>query len=178
MHYSYLKLNQEKKCLSEFLAHGIQGAATGIWGLPHMRELGPNLNSQAHLPVHLEASSKQPCPEKCWLLQAIPCSLSGLRGPPLYSEQHQGRCWLQTWLQTDVLIRLQWQPPLLKLQPSSTTVQPQNSKLITTFPESPTHVTTVEFLGVVFWGRISPDQWLENGSWMWMMKLRPSLSLF
>lgn len=147
----------------------------GIWGLPHRRQLGPNLNSQAHLPVPLE----QPCPEKCWLLQAIPCSFSGLRGLPLCSEQHQGRCWMQTWLQRDVLIRLQWLPPLLKLLPSSTTVLSyKNSKLTTTSPESPMHVTTVEFLGVVFWGWISPDQWSENGSSMWMMKLRPSLSLF
>lgn len=110
----------------------------GIWGLPHMRGLGPNLNSQAHLPVPLEASSKEHCPEKCWPLQAIPCSFSGLRGAPLHSEQHQGRCWQQPWLQRDVLMRLQWQTPLLKLQPSSTTVQPRNnSRLITTSPESP-----------------------------------------
>ena len=73
-----------------------------------MRELGPNLNSEAHLLVPLEASSKQPCPEKCWPLQAIAHSFSGLRGPPFYSEQHLVRVLAPNFLlQADVLMRFQ-----------------------------------------------------------------------
>lgn len=73
-----------------------------------MRQLGPNLTSQVHLLVPLEASSKQPCPEKCWPLQAMACSSSGLEGPAFYSEQQLVRVLAASFLlQADVLMRFQ-----------------------------------------------------------------------
>lgn len=161
-----------------------------MWGFPNTRELGPNLNSQMHLLVPLEGSSEQPCPEKCWPLQAIAHSFSGVSEPLFYSDQQcfqpncfwhdlplgtgpkqcQSSTWSGCWLQTLCYKQMfQWDyndnatwsqtttyEVIAPFQDRTTSYQFRaNHHLSKSLPCSLT--TTVEFLGLVFWGWISPD---------------------